>query len=123
MTIWEDWVKKNGRTNIICKFYEGECSKCVLLPICSVPETYLKERYLDDEIPDTKNWIPITERLPEERGEYLITTTDGRVDKCFFIGKGENHFFGMHEYVTAWMPLPKPYEEGQNDADNSNCRP
>lgn len=59
------------------------------------------------------DWIPVTERLPEERGEYLITTTDGQVDKCFFIGKGERYFFGMHEYVTAWMPLPKPYEKGE----------
>ena len=68
-----------------------------------------------------QRWIPCSERLPEENGQYLITVkyvhvdgyddiyaehgewTDGKWDMfCFgHCGKVEN--------IIAWMPLPKPY--------------
>ena len=65
-----------------------------------------------------QKWIPVSERLPEENGFYLVTY-DGEI--C-----GENEpFTGLAEYengkwvddeedyqcVLAWMPLPEPYKE------------
>lgn len=70
-----------------------------------------------------QRWIPCSERLPEENGQYLITVkyvhvdgyddiyaehgewTDGKWDMfCFgHCGKVEN--------IIAWMPLPEPYRE------------
>lgn len=67
-------------------------------------------------------WIPCSERLPEENGQYLITVkykpeadyeniyaehgewTDGRWDMFCFGHCGEV------EDIIAWMPLPEPYE-------------
>ena len=64
------------------------------------------------------HWIPCSERLPEEKGEYLVT-----YHPCYWddvkdeIRVGIDTFRGRttwakkkHQRVIAWMPLPKPYE-------------
>ena len=66
------------------------------------------------EIPN--NWIPCSERLPEEYGEYLVAKhTIGWNceeydvnDIAYFDGDG----FHKADRVIAWMPLPEPYQEG-----------
>ena len=76
-------------------------------------------------------WIPVSERLPGkgEYGKVLITyipsggtlwTTVmiahysdlmGIAKPSFHIGEvGKESFQNITEQVTAWMPLPKPYE-------------
>lgn len=107
-TAMEYWGDETGRKiREAVKAFEPEPKPCRIWT-----DDDGKEHF---ELINEWRWIPITERLPEERGEYLITTTDGLVNKCFFIGKGERYFFGMHEYVTAWMPLPEPYKEGAEE--------
>lgn len=62
-------------------------------------------------------WIPVTERLPEKKGEYLVAFhpcywDDVKLDKTVvgvdsFRGKAtwaKNKF----QRVTHWMPLPEP---------------
>lgn len=54
-------------------------------------------------------WIPVSERLPERDGWYLISLGDktyGGADVDMYC-KGWVKY-GTH--VLAWMPLPKPYE-------------
>ena len=76
-------------------------------------------------------WIPVTERLPEEDGAYLVTTNCfGKyqgINICWFAKDGETvdeyelagqkyvwYFYdGEYGYVstdsvTHWMPLPEP---------------
>ena len=63
-------------------------------------------------------WIPCSERLPEEYGNYLITTHDGNVDIGTIDPKKKNvwsacdsdGFYWLRE-VLAWIPLPEPYRE------------
>ena len=66
-----------------------------------------------------QEWIPVSERLPEKGGWYLVTWEDQfetvrRVAVSEFIEpKGLTdirHFEGfvMNE-IIAWMPLPEPY--------------
>ena len=52
-------------------------------------------------------WIPCSERLPEETGEYLTTTMYGDV----FCDYWQSCNFNRTEMVIAWMPLPEPYKE------------
>lgn len=56
-------------------------------------------------------WIPCSEQMPENSGTVLVTDFgitgfgrryDGRWWDCDDVLKG----------VSAWMPLPEPYKEG-----------
>lgn len=74
---------------------------------------------------DSFEWIPVTERLPEPPMEnqeldyspldvYLVSINEGYPFRAFWDGK--NFGDGMFKLdVKAWMPLPKPYEEKEND--------
>ena len=59
-------------------------------------------------------WIPVSERLPEERGYYLTTTMYHAV--CFDYWGGE--CFDRTEEIIAWMPLPAPYEPQESEEAN-----
>lgn len=69
------------------------------------------------------HWIPVTERLPEEEGEYLVTSVyqyyrDGRktykttVDRWSRNGAGKEWVATSNDAHIAWMPFPKPYKRG-----------
>lgn len=109
----------------------------------STGETLTKPRNADDKITveackgaiellEQTRWIPVSERLPEESGEYLITWTgilgkdsSKRTKPLLGIAEYEfyepenyadwittnNEFIGYHDIeVDAWMPLPEPWE-------------
>lgn len=64
-------------------------------------------------------WIPCSERLPSESGNYLITVADLR------LGHIGEHTVTMADFyakakkwnsivdVYAWMPLPEPWKDGE----------
>lgn len=72
-------------------------------------------------------WIPVSERLPEEDGRYLVTFKYGikvcmvgygscrRTVLGYPIGYGwynlEKAQYYAEDSIIAWMPLPKSYEE------------
>ena len=56
--------------------------------------------------PQEPHWIPVSERLPEERGYYLTTTKTGEV----YCDYWDEDNFNRTELVIAWMPLPEPYK-------------
>lgn len=60
------------------------------------------------------DWIPVTERLPEEEGDYFTTQIDENGKEISSVAYYENEWFTRFE-VTAWMPLPEPYEEGAEE--------
>lgn len=59
------------------------------------------------------HWIPVSERLPDEYGEYLVTkhTIGWNCEEYISndIAYFDNDGFHKADTVTAWMPLPKPY--------------
>lgn len=78
---------------------------------CYGRETELSKKareYLSQ--PKNGGWIPCSERLPEEKGWYLVYAKNQRPFVAYFKGKTfplNNHY---HE-IIAWMPLPEPYRE------------
>lgn len=67
-----------------------------------------------------QEWIPVSERLPNESGEYLCTIpldADETYTEVLTFHKGrfyeDDDEWGAtyHDDVLAWMPLPKPHRE------------
>lgn len=75
-----------------------------------------------EKLDDTgQNWIPVSERLPEEDGQYWITENWGGRRTCLvhFVAK---HHISFEEFLeeleidaVAWKPaiLPEPYKVGE----------
>lgn len=59
-----------------------------------------------------QRWIPVSERLPEERQEILATTTDNAWGDVVII---RTYYKEMHKSVIAWMPLPEPWKGEKNE--------
>lgn len=73
-------------------------------------------RTILDSVEFEPRWIPVTERLPEEAGTYLVTLEykehgTGITTLWFHGSLGWD--MRVADVVTAWMPLPKPYREVQ----------
>ena len=72
-----------------------------------------------------RQWIPVTERLPENRGHYFAHVDGGEFEfvsygtLAYFDGKifRWGHFSNENwEEVTHWMPLPEPPRDGEEQA-------
>ena len=106
------------------------CNKCPYSPDCAGEKAIIREAadaiekldaiaqtYVETvhEIEDRRKWIPVTERLPDESGRYLIVDS-GHVTEAYY-GKewaGDNWTDPVEMYMafhpTHWMPLPQPPE-------------
>ena len=93
------------------------------------------EQLQDDLEQDEKEngWIPVSERLPEETGEYLVWYDCGDEEGCMVVNfdAGIGSFgdwyddydnitlgfvdseFIYFETAVAWMPLLEPYKEDE----------
>ena len=83
---------------------------------------------------EKQRWIPCSERLPEEYGEYLVAyKSDGKqifmdiieYETSFEFDHEKNRFKGnwlfaddcrsVNPEVLAWMPLPERYQGGEKE--------
>ena len=84
------------------------------------------EKYIN-AIPPAQRWILCNVALPKKNGQYIITVKYEHVDGYDDIyaeygywtgGRWDAEFgyyhCGMVEKVLAWMPLPTPYQEGDD---------
>ena len=100
-------------------------------------ETEEEQKKVIERLKST-NWIPVSERLPEDEKEYLVTLEKvyGTHEKLYGIANylkfGDAGYWNEKKYgylewdkysdghggtkmykVIAWMPLPEPYKEDQ----------
>jgi len=68
-----------------------------------------------------QQWIPVSDSPPESRVNVLFRDIDGDVmlgyhipqtPKTHFVEKGS---WDMVKNVVAWMPLPEPYKENNDE--------
>ena len=71
------------------------------------------ENAIDDAptIDAVSEWIPCEERLPSKDGKYLIVGRQGAVN---ILPYHDGMWYGRWG-VIAWMPLPKPYREREDE--------
>lgn len=70
-------------------------------------------------------WIPVSERLPEDSELVLFSTKTDRVFEGRFLADNtdrqwyafRDETFAWNNVVTAWMPLPKPYEPQESEEE------
>ena len=71
----------------------------LLIPTFRVKQAF--EHYFEKQ----SKWIPVSERLPEKNGKYLVTVRNGNVYAGVY-----DAFSGRFQCAAiAWMPLPEPY--------------
>ena len=92
------------------------------MPQCGDKEYTTDEEYeayqrAIDAVEQT-TWIPVSERLPEDRELVLFSTKTDRVFEGRFFADNtdiqwysfRDETFAWNNVVTAWMPLPEPYK-------------
>lgn len=105
---------KNGHFGCNSNGQHEKCKDCGLRGECShcntewfgVPEINVGE---NDEFCE---WIPCSERLPDESGKYTVCTEKGSVYCAKFTAGKKGKFFhtDMYTHIIAWQPLPAPYK-------------
>ena len=85
-------------------------------------------------------WIPVTERLPENEGDFIVTANDlitglfiakdycykGTDGKMRFLNQIDGNLYHNHDgelkrhtrNIAAWMPLPEPYKPEKIEDDD-----
>lgn len=93
--------------------------------VVKVEHSIISMLYMMPTIEIEPQWIPCSDRLPEENGTYLVYAPeyrggssrgkeyhDGIMFAIFKAGKWsiEHGYYSRPNCVLAWMPLPEPYE-------------
>lgn len=82
-------------------------------PFCaSEIELLSRKKVLEivQEVAKDSGWIPCSERLPDEHKKYLVTCEGIDIPQIrLFEGTWDSY---AHK-VTAWQPLPAPYQKGE----------
>lgn len=107
---------------------ETDCRKCCVSDfkdaLCKKEfcEKYYHEGRAEDFEKLLMHWIPVTERLPEESGLYIVTNIGRWVEPVgtrYYNIRADGGFWSGHpgDKVLAWIPLPEPYKEGHDERE------
>lgn len=102
-----------------------KCYDCTHVEMCGWRKEVKEQgcEFFDDGMV----WIPVSERLPEKDGSYLVcmswhfqkmdvlTWADGWNCTRNINGKVNRKSEILGAYIIAWMPLPEPYREDDEE--------
>lgn len=60
-----------------------------------------------------QDWISVSERLPEDKQEILVTRKSEKIECIMWNTWWHEQTRYPSDKVIAWMPLPKPYKENK----------
>ena len=93
--------------NAVAKLYNEAADA-----IEDMSEAYDKlSRHMDELAALMPRWIPVTERLPEKNGSYLVYVYGEVTEMDYWHGKWHRLRDDYTKAVTHWMPLPEPPKE------------
>ena len=104
------------------RYTEYHAGKAVIKDRSLLAETMEKlAKYEDAEEKDRLGqWIPCSERLPENAMNVIAQFSSGTVTELRYAGNGI--FEGIYDYSTkviiAWMPLPEPYRQNNEGVED-----
>jgi hypothetical protein len=103
-----DYISRQDVLSEIIRFSteEGSSVECQQL--------YCDVNNMPSVTPQEPRWIPTSERLPKEDGEYYATIYDTDENYQYMdIAELEDGIWQYKDYikVLAWQPLPKAYRE------------
>lgn len=106
-----------------CKMYQYSAS--CLKKLCNeAADTLESQQKRIAELEAADRWIPVTERLPEKNGRYLVVTNRNQMIVNYSV---EHQMFNCHDSFspleamklhldcTHWMSLPVPPKEEGSD--------
>lgn len=107
------------------KTYEIPDGKTIIADVDEKHHTATVSVYALDDLVEAVNktamdkWIPVSERLPEDSGNYLITyclRDEIETQEAVYVKDEEDKWFDITDIeitlaVIAWMPLPQPYKK------------
>ena len=122
----EDTIYRQDAIDAMCAVNDSICGQQAIDALCELPSAQPEQR-----------WIPCSERLPEEYGEYRITWKTSYAPNRRFIGDCEYEVSSewdiehdrwkgqwlLADYVKAypdveviaWKPLEEPYKGVDNE--------
>ena len=88
--------------------------KFSVLEIKEIVNQLAEEYYENSPQKSADGWIPCSERLPGENGEYVVMVKYAEYPTVldYLCGAWCDHNECYYE-VVAWMPLPAPYTENK----------
>ena len=96
------------------------CGHVMIAHIMRAIERMISKEMVYKKKVAVSEWIPVSERLPEECKEVLVTVKDDSADSPIYYTAVGWYYAGIwvvedavcHQ-VIAWMKPPKPYREGE----------
>ena len=125
-----DSIKRSDAIGAITNHCENECYYRVdnWCPQCQREEFQKAIKAVPSADRPRGEWIPCSERLPNENGDYLVTLENGVVKilgysttqrttypKGFYHIEDGFSWRQVQNPVVAWMPLPKPWEGADDE--------